>query len=236
MKIMMDANHLSSRLMCSHAEKLECLGMVKLLCQLNTLVRRKGLLSLSDAVNETDDAFLKALICAAEDQYGIENDIREVFEAYLIAGNYHGKEFLKNLLITEGLLLIYANTRTPQLISSLQCWFGAEFTSTYRGELCEKVNPNFEPVWREKSVLEEFDLLRNLSDDQTKTLLAEVDLCDLALSFRGAGIAVGKRLLSQLSQEDTQTLQQHYRYTQYPRKIDVQIAQERILAQVKKVV
>ena len=100
----------------------------------------------------------------------------------------------------------------------------------------ENRNHNFEPVWHEKSVAEEFDMLCNLSDDQIKVLLAEVEPRDLALSFRGAGDAVGKLLLSHLSQKDIQTLRQHYRYTQHPRKIDVQIAQERILAQVKKVV
>ena len=98
-----------------------------------------------------------------------------------------------------------------------------------------KTKPNFEPIWHEKSVVEEYDLLCNLSDEQITALLAEVDLQDLALSFRGAGTAVGKRLLLHLSQEDTQKLRQHYRYTQYPRKIDVQTAQERILALAKKV-
>ena len=65
----------------------------------------------------------------------------------------------------------------------------------------EKTYRYFEPVWHEKSVAEEFDMLCNLSDDQIKVLLAEVDPRDLALSFRGAGNAVGKRLLSNLSQE-----------------------------------
>lgn len=111
----------------------------------------------------------------------------------------------------------------------------AEYVSTYRNEMCEKSNPNFEPTWHEKSAVEEFDLLCALSDDRITALLAEVDLRDLALAFRYSGVAVGELLLSHLSQEDTQALQQHYQYTQFPRMVDVQIAQERILALAKKV-
>ena len=112
---------------------------------------------------------------------------------------------------------------------------GDEFASTYRSEMSEELNPGFDPKWREKSVVEEFDLLCTLSDDQIVALLAEVDLRDLALSLRYSGAAVGELLLSHLSQEDKKVLERHYRYTQFPRMIDVQMAQERILALAKKV-
>lgn len=235
MNINIDANYLSSRLICSNKEKQKCLETVKLLCKLNTRVRSDGLLVLSNIATETSDCFLKALLHAAEDQCLLEDGIRDTFEAYLIAGNYHGKEFLKNLLITEGLSLIYTGTTTSNLITNLQCWFGAEFVSTYRSELFEESNPDFKPTWHEKSAVEEFDMLCTLSNEQITALLAAVDLQDLALSLRYSGAAVGELLLSHLSLEDTQTLLQHYRYTQFPRKVDVQTAQKRILALAKKV-
>lgn len=119
---------------CSYEDKLHCIETVKKLYDLAILVRKKGLLILYEAMENESDLFFKKSLYSLLELLEYEQ-VSNCLYAYLAAGNYHGRELLKNLLIVNGVLLILNNTHPTLVMSCLKGWFGEEFAEIYDLEM-----------------------------------------------------------------------------------------------------
>lgn len=225
--------YLSLRLQCSYEDKIECLEIVKKLYSLAVLVRKEGLLALMDVV-EKEDLFFKTMIHTVIDFFD-PKPLKEIFSAYLAAGNYFGKEFLKNLLIVNGLLLIVECEHPTQVVNGLQGWFGMEFAQTYKNEMMAEIarlKPL--PLPQEKSTVPAFDSLVDFSEVNTMKLLSEVDNCTLSMALKGAGDKVADRFfhLMESSRAEEVRIAMENRYS-HIRVKDIEEAQWDILEKAK---
>ena len=232
MQITLDAEYLSSRLLCSQEEKLDCMETVRQLWILNQLVRKEGLMAMDAFADVADDPFLSAAIhTAAAHTEHLEN----VLYAYLISGNYYGKDFLKNLLIVCGLPALCAGISAEELSARLQGWFGADFLPLYHSEMERFHARTAVPQKREQSLILEFDALSTLPQapfDAVCHALAlgeGMDLHDLALALKGAGDAVCQRFCENMTGYSQAVLEAHGQFMEYPRRIDVETAQRKII-------
>lgn len=221
--------YLSLRLQCSYEDKLERLETVKKLYSLAVLARKEGYLALEDAV-ENEDLFLKTMVNTLIDCFE-PKPLETIFSAYLAAGNYHGKEFLKNLLIINGLLLIAESEFPTGVVNKLQGWFGVEFAQTFKNEMATEIarlKPPPDP--KEKSAIPEFDRLAELSKAHTIKLLSKVENQTLAIALQGASDKIAEHFFhlmeSSRAEEVRMDMENWY---QHLRVIDVEEAQQNIL-------
>lgn len=98
-----DNNYFSERIKCTDAEKAECLDTVKEIVRVCEIVYRKGVLELENF--HSDNAFLSECI-----KYLISGcwgtELSDIYETLILAGDYHGKEFLQNTIIAQSLISI----------------------------------------------------------------------------------------------------------------------------------
>lgn len=226
--------YLSARLQCRYEDKLACLETVKKLYSLAVLARKEGLLALEDAV-ENEDLFFKTMVNALIDCFE-PKPLETIFSAYLAAGNYHGKEFLKNLLIINGLLLIAESEFPAGVANKLQGWFGVEFAQTYKSELAaeiERLKPPQAP--KEKSTIPEFDRLAELSEACTIKLLSKVEKQTLSIALQGASDKIAEHFFHFMENSRAEDVRMDIknRY-QHLRVIDVEKAQLDILETARK--
>lgn len=225
--------YLSLRLQCSFEDKMECLETVKKLYGLAVLARKEGLLALIDAV-ENEDLFLKTMVDAL---IGFEpKQQKRIFFAYLAAGNYHGKEFLKNLLIVNGLIIIAEGEFPTQVVDRLQGWFGVEFAQTYKNELAaeiERLKPP--PAPKEKSTVPEFDCLAEFSKVYMIKLLSEVENLTLSIALQGASDKIADRFFQLMESSRAKEIRMDMKMCCHVRVIDVEDAQWNILEKAKKI-
>lgn len=220
--------YLSLRLQCSYEDKLECLETVKKLYSLAALARKEGLLALEDAV-KNEDLFLKTMVDALIDSFETK-PLETIFSAYLAAGNYRGKEFLKNLLIVNGLILIAKNKVPHQVVNELQGWFGVEFAQTYKNELAAEIaRLKPPPAPKEKSTVPEFDRLADFSKVYTIKLLSEIENRTLSIALNGASDKVADHLFHLMENSRAEEVRMDLENLQYLRIIDVEEAQRDIL-------
>lgn len=133
---------------CSLEDKLECLQTVKKLSGYSRLARSEGLLALEEPLSQEKDTFLKQSLLPILDGIGNEQYLH-LITTYFLSGNYHGKDFLNNLLIIESIPLIEDCVRPDSLVFLLKGWFGIEFTEIYEKEMEEE-----KLAWNKKIALE----------------------------------------------------------------------------------
>lgn len=118
----MDTEYVAQRLQCSRTDKQECLGMVRDLLELAFFARERGLVELDRYVMDNRlrfcDPFLrKALSCLVD--IGDRKLIERVLTNYILAGNYIGHQFLKNVAIMETILAIHDRSDLDHIFSFL---------------------------------------------------------------------------------------------------------------------
>lgn len=117
-----DNSYFSERLICTDAEKTECLETVKEVVRAYETIRKNGVLALADFV--TDNEFLRE--CKEYLTSGFWGaELCEIYEIMILAGNYRGKEFLQNIIIAEGIIAITEVSDSFPLIRVIPPLFGA---------------------------------------------------------------------------------------------------------------
>lgn len=124
----------AARLQCDLTDKQACIHTAKKIYGLAVIARKRGLLALADVAEQETDLFLKTAIGSLL-ELGDENLASDCLYAYLVAGNYHGKDYLNNLLIVIGLLHIQRSLPLQQLMESLKGWFWVDFAEIYSCEM-----------------------------------------------------------------------------------------------------
>lgn len=229
---MNNMEYLSSRLQCSHEDKLECLKTVKKLYSLAVLAQKEGFLALPDAVTQ-EDLFFKTAVDIFLDTVEPE-PLETIYSAYLAAGNYRGKEFLNNLLIVNALLQIARQATPFDVVSGLQGWFGVEFSPTYKDQIAVETARLHPPVPIEQSVVPEFDQFARFSKPHTIKLLSEVENSILAIALKGASDRVADRFFNLMESEQEEKMHTAINALHNVRMKDVEEAQRYILKKAKK--
>ncbi|MEM1485451.1 FliG C-terminal domain-containing protein [Oscillospiraceae bacterium PP1C4] len=224
--------YLSSRLQCSREDKSECMETVKKLYGLAILARKEGFLALPDAV-ESEGLFLKTMVDTFLD-VAEPKPLEAIFFSYLVAGDYRGKEFLKNLLIVNALLLIARQATPFDVVSGLQGWFGVEFSPTYKDEIAVETARLHPPVPIGQSVVPEFDRFAKLSKVHTIKLLSEVENNILAIALKGASDRVADRFFHLMDNKQEEEVRTAINALYNVRLKDVEEAQRYILGKATK--
>ncbi len=205
-----DMSYYTERLHCTRKEKLECLETVRLITRAFDIVHNAGLLVMEELAEETDDPFFQDCAIYLADGLNAEQ-LRSIYERMLISGDYRGKEFLNNLLITEGMLVILYMSESG-LVSELAPWFGAG----WRKKVSDTVHWELERLkkqeWRQTSLCPEFDQLLELTTDQRNDLAKKI--CesakspepDLLLALKCAGQPVIQYLLKGLTSDEREAV------------------------------
>lgn len=229
---MENMEYLSLRLQCSREDKLMCLDTAKKLYDFAILARKEGILALTDAV-ENEDLFLKTMVDVLLDVTETK-PLETIFSAYLAAGNYHGKEFLKNLLIINALLLIAESAAPIQLVKQLQGWFGVEFAETYKNELAAEIARLNPPVPIAQSAVPEFDLFAKFSKACTIKLLSEVENRTLSLALKGASDNITERFFYLMESGQAEAVSIDMEQLSNVRMKDIEEAQRYILKKARR--
>lgn len=119
---------------CSRMDKEDLMDMVRLLMELAHHARSFGLLDLERRMNSNpakySDPFLrKAISIIAE--ISDPEQVRKVLYNYITAGNFSGRHFLKNMVITETAAAMVMQMDPDFIFSFLvPSYFGLEFDAT----------------------------------------------------------------------------------------------------------
>lgn len=126
----MDAEYFSQRIQCSRDDKQECLYTVKLLLDLASCARDKGLLALDKMMDDDprySSPFLRKAVQLVVD-VGNTDNIRKVLYNSIFSTNYFGRKFLASVIITEGMLAIQRQEDMDYIFRFLvPSYFGMEF-------------------------------------------------------------------------------------------------------------
>ena len=190
----MDVTELSHQLACSRQDKLECMDVLRVLCDMAGAVEA-GERQLLPRLVPKGNQFFKTCVTAA-----LESSRRDlakmVLTGYLLADEVKGKELLRRLLIVHGLLLILNGTGPDDLAYALQGWFGTAFREDYWARLSEQ--PDICRT-RTRSVWPAFDTLGEASMPFVVRLTYEVSASTLAMALLGAGVEVRDRIMEGIS-------------------------------------
>lgn len=239
---MENMEYYTRRLQCTEAEKDACLStVVELLC-LWRFVHKNGLLAIGDAhTYQEPDTFFKACLRDVCDWMGRDNSrpiLEALFAKYLVAGDYQGGDFLRNVVASEG-ILTFLNAFLKEdkdwpsfdewgerLSAAVQGYFGVEYREKVRTAIRREVQK-----WRrdtaKTSFLPEFDALAELPLPLCGRLLKI--LPQIMIALRYASGAVQEHVLSVLSPEERDAFYDEMELYSNLREIDVKTAQREIL-------
>lgn len=235
-----DMNYYAERLRCAEEEKMECLETVRLLAGANEIARRNGLLSLEDFLKRIDDPFFQDCARYIIDAYDPDK-VWEVYERMLMAGDYHGKEFLRNLLIAQGMLAIQAAETKDGLVLQLSPWLGAGWQKIVADTVHQEVDRIHKPDTRPFSVCEDFDRLLELPAERRDALAREiwdctrlVDTPDLLLSLKNAGDPVKEYLMEGLTPSQREDVRRALDdiYIRWTNARESEAAQKRVMERI----
>lgn len=211
---------------------MECLEIVKKICGLAVLARKKGILALGDAIGN-EGLFFKTMVEALLDSCE-RKSLETIYTAYLAAGNYHGREFLKNALIVNGLLLILEGEHPTHVVNGLQGWFGVKFAQTYKNEMAaELARLKPLPSPKEQSTIPAFDCLAEFSKEYMRKLLSEVDNQTLSIALKGASDKVADHFFSSMERSQAAEVRMSMEKLCHIRVKDVEDAQSDLLEKIK---
>lgn len=172
--------------------------------------------------------------------------LEELFAQYLIAGDYTGGSFLQNMVIAEGILAYLKFLQEHEDGGSFQQWgdrlpavvggyFGVEHREKVRKTIRQEIR-KWERDVKKTSFLPEFDALGSLPLPLCEKLLQ--DTYDnhyaygdraLALALKYASGAVQDHVLSVLSPEERDAMEEEMDACTLMRQTDVEHAQREIL-------
>lgn len=241
--------YLSQRLRCIDAEKDACLETVTAILHFWTDVRKNGPLAIGgDRAEQDPNPFFRVcLLDAIEWMVSAEEPLLEdLFVQYLIAGDYAGSDFLQNVVIAEGILAYLKFLHEHEDGGSFQQWgdrlslvvggyFGVEYREKLRKTIRREIR-KWEREVKKTSFLPEFDALGSLPLPLCEKLLR--DTYDghyaygdrtLALALKYASGAVQDHVLSVLSPEERDAMEEEMDACILVRQTDVEHAQREIL-------
>lgn len=244
--------YLSQRLRCTDGEKDACLETVTAILHFWTDTRKNGPLAIGGGRAEQDpNPFFRACLMDAIDWIGSEDEppLEDLFTQYLAAGNYTGGTFLQNVVIAEGVLAYLKFLREHEDGGSFRQWggrllmaVGGYFGVEYREKLRETIRREIRKREREikkTSCLPEFDALGSLPLPLCEKLLRNTydghyaygdRALPLALNY--ASGAVQEHILSVLSPEEREALEEEMDACVLVSLTDVERAQREVLAAV----
>lgn len=241
--------YLSQRLRCTDEEKDACLETVTAILHFWTDTRKNGLLAIGgDRAEQDPNLFFRVCLLDAIEWVGSEDEplLEELFAQYLIAGDYTGGLFLQNMVIAEGILAYLKFLQEHEDGGSFQQWgdrlpavvggyFGVEHREKVRKTIRREIR-KWERDIKKTSFLPEFDALGSLP-----LPLCEKPLRDtydnhyafgdraLALALKYASGAVQDHVLSVLSPEERNAMEEEMDACTLVRQTDVEHAQREIL-------
>lgn len=240
--LMKSIDYFAPRLCCTDAEKDSCLETVVEVLSLWKLIRKEGLLALGWSDESKDkDPFFRACLLDASDMIGMDNEplMESLFMKYLVAGDYKGADFLRNIVIAEGILLIPRVGTVDMVMPGFRKW-GEELSLAVRGyfgvDYREKVEKTilrqvqlYEKSVRKDSLVPEFDALSELSQELCARLWQEVPERTMEVALMYAGEAVWDRIMSALSPEEMERQMDEMEWFSFLRQTDVEAAQREII-------
>ena len=241
--------YLSQRLRCTDAEKDACLETVTAILHFWTDVRKNGPLAIGgDRAERGPNPFFRACLLDAIEWMGSEDEplLEELFAQYLIAGDYTDGAFLQNVVIAEGILAYLKFLHEHEDGGSFQQWgdrlslvvggyFGVEYREKVHKTISREIRKREREV-KKTSFLPEFDALGSLSHPLCEKLLR--DTYDnhyaygdhaLALALKYASGAVQDHVLSVLSPEEREALEEEMDACVLVSQTDVERAQREVL-------
>lgn len=244
--------YLSQRLHCTDGEKDACLETVTAILHFWTDTRKNGPLAIGGGRAEQDpNPFFRACLMDTIEWIGSKDEplLKDLFAQYLIAGNYTGGTFLQNVVIAEGILAYLKFLQEHEDGGSFQQWgnrlavvvggyFGVEYREKLRKTIRREIRKREREV-KKTSLLPEFDALEALPLPLCEKLLR--DTYDghyaygdraLALALKYAGGAVQEHILSVLSPEEREALEEEMDACVLVSQTDVERAQREVLAAV----
>ena len=239
--------YLSQRLRCTDAEKDACLETVTAILHFWTDVRKNGPLAIGgDRAEQDPNPFFRACLRDAIEWIGSEEEplLENLFAQYLIAGDYTGGVFLQNVVVAEGILAYLKFLQEHEDGGSFRQW--GDRLSLVVGGYCgvehrEKLRKTIRREVRKREVkktsfLPEFDALGSLPLPLCEKLLR--DTYDnhyaygdhaLALALKYASGAVQDHVLSVLSPEERDAMEEEMDNCVLVRQTDVGHALREIL-------
>ena len=234
----------AQRLRCSDAEKDACLStVIELLC-LWRVVRKDGLLAMRDSYTyQEPDTFFKACLLDASEWMQTDKEplLEDLFAQYLLAGDYQGKDFLRNVVAAEGVLaflriLSQGEGILPgfeawgeRLTVAVQGYFGVNYQEKVRTAIRREIQKWNREVTK-SSFLPEFDILVELPLPLCGRLLQDLP-AEMRIALRYASGTVQDHVLSVLSQKEREAFDDELELYTNLREIDVKTAQRKVLEQ-----
>ncbi len=201
--------YILEKMQCSKEEKEELFPLVDELLELSNRTRQYGILALEQNINHTSDKLLKKgleLVVNGTDPA----IIRDILLNYSFCGKQQGKELLRSILITEGMLSIQQGIHPNLLKEILLSFFGieilveagdhfhnnlrntVEFMKSYLSEL-----PEEESDKRASSILT--GPFERMNERCLQRLLREIDYELIAVAISGEGKNIQEKVLSNVS-------------------------------------
>lgn len=232
----------AQRLHCSDADKAACLSMVaELLCLWN-VIRKDGPLAIGYSYTyQIPDPFCNACLQDASEWMRTDKEpmLEALFAKYLIAGDYRGGDFLRNVVAAEGILaFLQMIPKKDENWPSFRCWgerlaiavqgyFGVEYRDRVRVTIRREIQ-KYHRAATQSSFLPEFDTLADLPPQLCRRLLLELPE-DMRIALKHASGKVQDHVLSVLSQNKREAFDDEMElYANLPES-DVEAAQRRVL-------
>lgn len=121
-----EGNEFTDRIRCRSREKEDCLELVEKMIRYGLIYQTGGAEYLARELKFIDDSYLKlAIELLLEDTESSE--LQSILSRHILAGNYHGKEFLEKMVILEGVQAIQYRLNIFILAEILLSLFGEDY-------------------------------------------------------------------------------------------------------------
>lgn len=195
-KINMFEMNFYEKLSCSYENKKNALITLEEIIRLSEKTKRHGLLSLEAEIDTIQPNIFKKGIQLLID--GIEPSCsKEILMNYIMCGDYNSEEFLKRIIIIDGILAIQQGVPTEVLKEKLFSYFGEDFIDEIQKHLgidSESQSKNIEQyinnnqakpaLTKETSLLDE--PFCRMDSRSLQRLLREIESHTLAIAITGA--------------------------------------------------
>lgn len=197
----MDFSYLSEHLNCTYAEKKDCLSFVEIILDLAEICTEKTVLVIKEVVERDakyDIPLLKKGASLILD--GIDPDtIKNIVYNYIVFSNCTGKDFLKNIIIADTLILLDLGRDLYSVLNMVSSYFGIEFYDYFENILymydkkyginIEQIEDKYKytkPFSEETTILEPYLKPLSHSISAVKYIISNSNTFELSHALRGA--------------------------------------------------
>ena len=157
-----EGNEFTDRIRCRSREKEECLELVEKILKFSIIYKEGGAELLSYELKNIEDGYLRlALELLIEETNSQE--LQSILSRHILAGNYHGKEFLKKMIVLEGIVAVQYNIPNDMLLELLLSLFGEDY-----------INEN-KPLNFQENLLKSVQLFTTFMNEIRKAEIPSVD-------------------------------------------------------------